>query len=98
LVDKKEDVKGNKKRKRSIFSEAIDLEKRLAAARKRAAADRANSLTTQTARDDLSRQLLDKALRESLSQMFARVDEEQGGYFIHGSMQRLSADMWKKRS
>jgi hypothetical protein len=54
-----------------------------------------NSLEAQSTRNELAHALLlVKALRESL---FAKSDREQGGNFVLDSMQRLSADMWKKR-
>jgi hypothetical protein len=77
--------------KKSRFAEAADLEKKLAAARKRADADRSNALTAENANDEVTHMLLVKALRE----MFAKTDRLQGGSFIHGSMERLHAGMWK---
>jgi hypothetical protein len=56
-----------------------------------AAASR-NSLTAENARDEVAHTLLVKALKQE----FEAVDRLQGGSFIHGSMGRLSADMWKE--
>jgi hypothetical protein len=58
-----------------------------------AAADRRNnSLTAENAREEVAHMLLVKALKQE----FEAVDRLQGGSFIHGSMGRLSADMWKE--
>lgn len=82
--------KKSKKRRRSRFSEASDLEKKLTAAKKRADADRENSLSIDNARD-VAAMLLAKALKQE----FEKVDKLQGGSFIHGSMQRLNTSMWR---
>jgi hypothetical protein len=97
MVAPSADNENNKKKikkSKSRFTEAAELEKRLAAARKRAAADRDSSLTAQNARDEVTHMLLVKALRES----FEKSDRLQGGNFIRGSMQRLTASMWKEEA
>jgi hypothetical protein len=54
-----------------------------------------NSLEAQSNRNELAHALLlVKALRESL---FVKSDGEEGSNFVLGSMQRLSADMWKNK-
>jgi hypothetical protein len=85
----------DKKKRRSRFAEAADLEKKLAAARKKVQREKENSLTAQNADDELARRLLAKALRESLSAMFAKTDRLQGGSFIYGSMANID-NKWRK--
>ena len=89
--DNNKEEKKTTRMRRSIFTEVDEREKKLAATRKKAATDWENSLTADNTTDELVYTLLTKAMRE----MFERTDRLQGGSFIHGSMGRLSADMWK---
>jgi hypothetical protein len=60
--------------------------------KKAAAAARRDSLTAEENARDVAHMLLVKALKQE----FEKTDRLQGGSFIHGSMGRLSANMWKE--